>query len=84
MQGKTFFNFCFGFQMPNHFDLDCPTAPIPCTFSSFGCHEKVRYFFFFLLTLEYRSRKFIYLVQWRIPVGMEVPDKVLSFITKDT
>ncbi|ELK35961.1 TNF receptor-associated factor 6 [Myotis davidii] len=29
-------------QMPNHFDLDCPTAPIPCTFSSFGCHEKMQ------------------------------------------
>lgn len=29
-------------QMPNHYDLDCPTAPIPCTFSVFGCHEKMQ------------------------------------------
>ncbi|XP_063497054.1 TNF receptor-associated factor 6 isoform X2 [Symphalangus syndactylus] len=29
-------------QMPNHYDLDCPTAPIPCTFSTFGCHEKMQ------------------------------------------
>lgn len=39
MQGKTFFSLPFAFQMPNHYDLDCPTAPIPCTFSVFGCHE---------------------------------------------
>ncbi|XP_057606017.1 TNF receptor-associated factor 6 isoform X3 [Hippopotamus amphibius kiboko] len=29
-------------QMPNHYDLDCPTAPVPCTFSAFGCHEKMQ------------------------------------------
>lgn len=29
-------------QMPNHYDLDCPTAPIPCTFNIFGCHEKMQ------------------------------------------
>uniref|UniRef100_A0ABI7XSH7 TNF receptor-associated factor n=1 Tax=Felis catus TaxID=9685 RepID=A0ABI7XSH7_FELCA len=29
-------------QMPNHYDLDCPTAPIPCTFSTFGCHVKMQ------------------------------------------
>nr|XP_008532459.1 PREDICTED: TNF receptor-associated factor 6 isoform X2 [Equus przewalskii] len=29
-------------QMPNHYDLDCPTAPIPCTFNTFGCHEKMQ------------------------------------------
>ncbi|KAL4680546.1 hypothetical protein H8959_022487 [Pygathrix nigripes] len=29
-------------QMPNHYDLDCPTTPIPCTFSTFGCHEKMQ------------------------------------------
>ncbi|XP_066893091.1 TNF receptor-associated factor 6 isoform X3 [Kogia breviceps] len=29
-------------QMPNHYDLDCPTAPVPCTFSTFGCHEKMQ------------------------------------------
>lgn len=28
--------------MPNHYDLDCPTAPVPCTFSAFGCHEKMQ------------------------------------------
>eukprot|EP00069_Balaena_mysticetus_P019415 bmy_12113T0 len=28
--------------MPNHYDLDCPTAPVPCTFSTFGCHEKMQ------------------------------------------
>lgn len=75
MQGKTFFSLYFCFQMPNHYDLDCPTAPIPCTFSTFGCHEKVRcFFFFFLLNVEYRSRKFSYIVQCRIPVGMVVTD----------
>ncbi|KAB1272284.1 TNF receptor-associated factor 6 [Camelus dromedarius] len=29
-------------QIPNHYDLDCPTAPVPCTFSTFGCHEKMQ------------------------------------------
>lgn len=30
------------FQMPNHYDNDCPTAPVPCFYSPFGCPEKVR------------------------------------------
>ncbi|XP_004708359.1 TNF receptor-associated factor 6 [Echinops telfairi] len=29
-------------QIPNHYDLDCPTAPIPCTFSAFGCPVKMQ------------------------------------------
>uniref|UniRef100_A0A4W3IBN1 TNF receptor-associated factor n=1 Tax=Callorhinchus milii TaxID=7868 RepID=A0A4W3IBN1_CALMI len=29
-------------QMPNHYDLDCPKAPMPCTFSMFGCPEKMQ------------------------------------------
>ncbi|XP_006883826.1 PREDICTED: TNF receptor-associated factor 6 [Elephantulus edwardii] len=29
-------------QMPNHYDLDCPTAPIACTFSIFGCLDKMQ------------------------------------------
>ncbi|XP_043827227.1 TNF receptor-associated factor 6 [Dromiciops gliroides] len=29
-------------QMPNHYDIDCPTAPIPCTFSTFGCRQKMQ------------------------------------------
>ncbi|KAM8970655.1 TNF receptor-associated factor 6 isoform 2-T3 [Sarcophilus harrisii] len=29
-------------QMPNHYDIDCPTAPIPCTFSTFGCDKKMQ------------------------------------------
>ncbi|XP_030056662.1 TNF receptor-associated factor 6 [Microcaecilia unicolor] len=28
-------------QMPSHYDMDCPKAPIPCTFSDFGCPEKM-------------------------------------------
>lgn len=66
MQGEPFFNLCFGFQMPNHYDLDCPTAPIPCTFSTFGCHVKVRVFSFFLI-LDYQG-KFCSIVELRIPV----------------
>lgn len=27
--------------MPNHYDNDCPTAPVPCFYSAFGCPEKV-------------------------------------------
>ncbi|XP_078271224.1 TNF receptor-associated factor 6-like [Rhinoraja longicauda] len=29
-------------QMPNHYNLDCPKAPVPCTFSTFGCPEKMQ------------------------------------------
>ncbi|XP_064423085.1 TNF receptor-associated factor 6 [Latimeria chalumnae] len=29
-------------QMPNHCDMDCPKAPVPCTFSTFGCPEKMQ------------------------------------------
>lgn len=29
-------------QLPNHYDNDCPTAPVPCTYSSFGCPEKMQ------------------------------------------
>uniref|UniRef100_A0A8D0BBY8 TNF receptor-associated factor n=1 Tax=Salvator merianae TaxID=96440 RepID=A0A8D0BBY8_SALMN len=29
-------------QLPNHYDNDCPTAPIPCTYSNFGCPEKMQ------------------------------------------
>ncbi|XP_019374928.1 PREDICTED: TNF receptor-associated factor 6 isoform X2 [Gavialis gangeticus] len=29
-------------QMPNHYDNDCPTAPVPCTYSAFGCPEKMQ------------------------------------------
>ncbi|XP_007435082.1 TNF receptor-associated factor 6 [Python bivittatus] len=28
-------------QLPNHYDNDCPTAPVPCTYSAFGCPEKM-------------------------------------------
>ncbi|XP_078405000.1 TNF receptor-associated factor 6 [Cetorhinus maximus] len=28
--------------MPNHYNLDCPKAPVPCTFSVFGCPEKMQ------------------------------------------
>lgn len=28
--------------MPNHYNNDCPTAPVPCFYSAFGCPEKVR------------------------------------------
>ncbi|XP_058017659.1 TNF receptor-associated factor 6 [Ahaetulla prasina] len=29
-------------QLPNHYDNDCPTAPVPCTYSAFGCLEKMQ------------------------------------------
>ncbi|XP_043562160.1 TNF receptor-associated factor 6 [Chiloscyllium plagiosum] len=29
-------------QMQNHYNLDCPKAPVPCTFSAFGCPEKMQ------------------------------------------
>ncbi|XP_060620656.2 TNF receptor-associated factor 6 [Anolis sagrei] len=29
-------------QLPNHYDNDCPTAPVPCTYSDFGCPEKMQ------------------------------------------
>ncbi|XP_020669499.3 TNF receptor-associated factor 6 [Pogona vitticeps] len=29
-------------QLPNHYDNDCPTAPVPCTYSTFGCPEKMQ------------------------------------------
>ncbi|CAI5778850.1 TNF receptor-associated factor 6 [Podarcis lilfordi] len=29
-------------QLPNHYDNDCPTAPVPCTYSPFGCPEKMQ------------------------------------------
>ncbi|XP_061466791.1 TNF receptor-associated factor 6 isoform X2 [Rhineura floridana] len=29
-------------QLPNHYDNDCPTAPVPCTYSAFGCPEKMQ------------------------------------------
>ncbi|XP_038663351.1 TNF receptor-associated factor 6 isoform X2 [Scyliorhinus canicula] len=29
-------------QMLNHYNLDCPKAPVPCTFSAFGCPEKMQ------------------------------------------
>ncbi|XP_053305569.1 TNF receptor-associated factor 6 [Spea bombifrons] len=29
-------------QLPNHYDMDCAMAPIPCTFSDFGCTEKMQ------------------------------------------
>ncbi|XP_006124531.1 TNF receptor-associated factor 6 [Pelodiscus sinensis] len=29
-------------QMPNHYDNDCPTVPVPCTYSAFGCPEKMQ------------------------------------------
>ncbi|KAM9278598.1 TNF receptor-associated factor 6 isoform 2-T5 [Morus bassanus] len=29
-------------QMPNHYDNDCPTAPVPCFYSAFGCPEKMQ------------------------------------------
>ncbi|XP_062973496.1 TNF receptor-associated factor 6 [Elgaria multicarinata webbii] len=29
-------------QLPNHYDNDCPTAPVPCTYSFFGCPEKMQ------------------------------------------
>lgn len=31
----------FFFQMESHCDTDCPIAPIACTFSLFGCKERV-------------------------------------------
>ncbi|KAH0620784.1 hypothetical protein JD844_021556 [Phrynosoma platyrhinos] len=29
-------------ELPNHYDNDCPTAPVPCTYSDFGCPEKMQ------------------------------------------
>ncbi|XP_059507863.1 TNF receptor-associated factor 6 [Stegostoma tigrinum] len=29
-------------QLQNHYNLDCPKAPVPCTFSVFGCPEKMQ------------------------------------------
>ncbi|XP_053144107.1 TNF receptor-associated factor 6 isoform X2 [Hemicordylus capensis] len=29
-------------QLPNHYDNDCPTAPVPCTYSDFGCPERMQ------------------------------------------
>uniref|UniRef100_A0A8D0HP19 TNF receptor-associated factor n=2 Tax=Sphenodon punctatus TaxID=8508 RepID=A0A8D0HP19_SPHPU len=29
-------------QMPNHYDNDCPVAPVPCTYGAFGCPEKMQ------------------------------------------
>ncbi|XP_071414752.1 TNF receptor-associated factor 6 [Pithys albifrons albifrons] len=29
-------------QMPNHYNNDCPTAPVPCFYSAFGCPEKMQ------------------------------------------
>ncbi|KAL7992290.1 hypothetical protein Chor_016546 [Crotalus horridus] len=29
-------------KLPNHYDNDCPTAPVPCTYSAFGCLEKMQ------------------------------------------
>lgn len=29
-------------QLLNHYDNDCPTAPVPCTYSAFGCPEKMQ------------------------------------------
>lgn len=65
--------------MPNHYDLDCPTAPIPCTFSTFGCHVKVRVFSFLFLILDY-ERKFCSIVELTIPVEGDMADmQCISF-----
>ncbi|XP_060118105.1 TNF receptor-associated factor 6 [Heteronotia binoei] len=29
-------------QLHNHYDNDCPTAPVPCTYNAFGCPEKMQ------------------------------------------
>ncbi|XP_043938763.1 TNF receptor-associated factor 6 [Protopterus annectens] len=29
-------------QIPSHYNVDCPRAPVPCIFSSFGCPEKMQ------------------------------------------
>lgn len=29
-------------QLPNHYDNDCPIAPVPCYYSAFGCPEKMQ------------------------------------------
>ncbi|XP_048356744.1 TNF receptor-associated factor 6-like [Sphaerodactylus townsendi] len=29
-------------QLLNHYDNDCPTAPVPCTYGAFGCPEKMQ------------------------------------------
>ncbi|XP_066466191.1 TNF receptor-associated factor 6 [Tiliqua scincoides] len=29
-------------QLPNHYDNDCPIAPVPCYYSAFGCPDKMQ------------------------------------------